>query len=89
MITGNIDINAIKMKEKLDFGGKGIFRRENKPLPMLTPEERVKNKKIKEVGEAMLDNFLKKRSVMHERAPVVPCRVMTNERMHLNLIEKD
>ena len=44
MITGNIDINAIKMKEKLDFGGKGIFRRENKPLPMLTPEERVKNK---------------------------------------------
>ncbi len=32
LITTNVDINAIKMKEKLDFGQTGVMRRDNRPL---------------------------------------------------------
>lgn len=39
LITSNVDINQIKMMEKLDFGQSGGLRRDNRPLAILTPEE--------------------------------------------------
>lgn len=65
MITTNIDVNELKMKEKLDFGQLNGLRRENKPLPSLTPEQMKEKIKIKRQGIEMMDNFLEKRKVMH------------------------
>ena len=39
MITQNVDINLLKMKEKLDFGQAGTFRKDNRPLEQMTKEE--------------------------------------------------
>ena len=51
LITSNIDVNAIKMKEKLDFGKPNGFRRENQPKPILSAEEIAAKKKDKALGE--------------------------------------
>lgn len=72
MISQNVDINAIKMKEKLDFGQTNGLRRENKPLANMTPLEEMNKRKMQLMGEHKMDTFLKRRAVMHERAPVVP-----------------
>jgi len=41
LITGNIDINAIKMKEKLDFGQQNGLRKNLKPVVELTPQQQA------------------------------------------------
>ena len=47
LISDKVDINAIKFKEKLDFGGSNGFRRDQKPKPQLTEEEKDKIQKVK------------------------------------------
>lgn len=44
MISSNVDINAIKMKEKLDFGQTNGLRRDNKPVPVMTPQEAMQKR---------------------------------------------
>ncbi len=33
LISDKVDINAIKMKERLDFGSKGGFKHDTRPKP--------------------------------------------------------
>jgi hypothetical protein len=41
-----VDINAIKFKEKLDFGTHNGLRRDQRPVPQLSAEEQALQDKI-------------------------------------------
>jgi hypothetical protein len=87
LISNNVDINAIKMRQKLDFGqsGVGVLRRDNRPLDNMTVEEKAKHLRQKQEGQQQLQSFINRRANLAEkRAPIIPAAVQTIEKQVLN-----
>ena len=60
-----------------------------RPVPQLTKEEQVQKEKQVKIGEQRIDQFLRKRMGVQDRAPMIPQKVQTSEMQQLNMLGQD